>query len=73
MAKNNKQQIKGDILISELMDLYPDAADYLVENYDFYCIGCLMADFETLEEGAYRHGIENKDFEKLLKEINKFV
>ena len=44
-----------------------DAAKIL-EDSGMHCLGCPMAQFETLEQGAQAHGL---DADKLLKEINK--
>ena len=71
--KKTSKKITGTTLISEIIENYPLAADYLIDEYEFYCFNCLMAGFETLEEGCLVHGIEGKDFSDLLKEINKLV
>ncbi|MCA9386311.1 DUF1858 domain-containing protein [Candidatus Dojkabacteria bacterium] len=56
--------------ISELIELYPEVVDFLIEEYDFYCLQCFMAEWETLEEGARNHGIVGKDFQEMLSSIN---
>ncbi len=71
--KKEKQKITGEMIISDIIEKYPLVADYLIDEYDFYCFNCMMAGFETLQEGCERHGIEGRDFTSLLKEINKLV
>lgn len=74
MSKNSKWiKIPKDIIILELQEKYPLAVEFLLNEYEFHCIGCVMASFETLEEGARAHGIEGKDFDKLLKQLEKIV
>lgn len=68
-----KQKITSDMLIAEIVECYPEVIDYLVEEYEFHCINCVLAGFETLEEGALAHGIEGKEYTKLLKNINALV
>ncbi|MBD3362517.1 DUF1858 domain-containing protein [Candidatus Dojkabacteria bacterium] len=80
MSKDNKKhkpqskyKINSDTIISDIVELYPKAAELLLEEYGLYCINCFMSEFETLEEGAIRHGIDGKDFEKLLEEVNNLT
>jgi len=68
-----KMLIKPETPISEITELYPEAINYLVYEYDFYCANCFASQFETLEQGAFNHGITGKDFEKMLMELNKLL
>jgi hybrid cluster-associated redox disulfide protein len=68
-----KIDITKDILIGDLVENYPDLAGVLVEKYGFHCIGCMAAGMETLEEGATVHGMEEKEIEKLVKDLKKRV
>jgi len=71
--KKQKVEITKDILIGDLVENYPDLASVLVEKYGFHCIGCMAAGMETLEEGATVHGMEEKEIEKLIKDLKKRV
>lgn len=71
--KKQKVEITKDILIGDLVENYPDLASVLVEKYGFHCIGCMAAGMETLEEGASVHGMEEKEIEKLVKDLKKKV
>lgn len=35
-----------------------------------HCVGCVAAQFETLEEGCKAHGMSEKQIEELLKKLN---
>lgn len=72
-ANKETQKIKSDMLIAEIVETYPEVVDYLVNEYEFHCVTCILAGFETLEEGALAHGIEGKDFKNMLNEINNLV
>lgn len=56
--------------LGEIAEKHPKAVDVLFK-YDLHCIGCSVAAFETLEQGAAAHGIEGKKLDELLKELNK--
>ncbi len=69
MEKGKKQAITRDINIVELVEKYPETIEVLMK-YGFHCIGCIAAQFETLEQGAKAHDI---DVDELVKELNKAV
>ena len=72
--KQKKQlAIQPDIMIAELIEMYPQVIDVLVLEYEFHCVGCVMAGFETLSEGAEAHGIVGKEFKTMLKRLNELV
>lgn len=52
---------------SELLEKYPQAAEVLM-NEGMPCLGCMMASFETLEQGCKAHGL---DPDKIIEKINK--
>ena len=53
--------------IGDIVDQYPETVSVFI-SHGLGCIGCDIAQFETLEEGAMAHGI---DVEALLKDLNK--
>ncbi|MBN2015934.1 DUF1858 domain-containing protein [Candidatus Dojkabacteria bacterium] len=55
--------------IAEIVERYPDTVDILIK-YGFHCIGCALASYETIEQGAKAHGLSSKDIKKLLTELN---
>ncbi len=73
--KQNKTlpEITKDMLIADLMEYYPKAAETLVEKYDFHCIGCTAASMETIEEGAQVHGRDDKEIEVMIEDLKKVV
>jgi hybrid cluster-associated redox disulfide protein len=68
-----ERKIKPNTPISEIIDNYPLAVDYLIDEYDFYCVNCIMSEFESLEEGCELHGIVDDDFIELLDAVNELV
>ena len=65
-----KQKITKDTNIIEAMEINPNAAEILMQA-GMGCVGCAMAQFETIEQGLNAHGYDKKEVEKILKELNK--
>lgn len=65
-AKKLQKQITKDMLIGDIVKRYPDSIPVMFEH-GLQCIGCHVASWETLEQGAQSHGI---DINKLLNEMN---
>ena len=59
--------IEKTTTIGKILEENPDKVEILLEA-GMHCIGCLVAEEETLEEACEVHGI---DIEDLLKELNK--
>ena len=53
----------GDLVIN-----HPAAASVLLEH-GFHCIGCGLAAYETIEEGAAAHGFDDAAIDRLVQEI----
>ena len=62
--KINKNMTLGEIVIK-----YPESVDIFMK-YGLHCIGCSVAAWETLEQGAMAHGIRGKKLDNILKELN---
>ena len=62
-----KNEIKKDVTIAEILKLKPAAAAILMSR-GMHCLGCVIAQGETLEQAAQVHGIP---VDELLAAINK--
>ena len=56
--------------LSKILGEKPEAAETLFEA-GLGCIGCPMAQQETLEDGCKAHGMSDKDIDKLIERLNK--
>lgn len=65
MNKINKNTSIGD-----LIEENPDLNDVLYE-YGLYCGNCFAASFDTLEEGAKLHGLEDDEIDELVQALNQ--
>ncbi len=64
------KQINKETSIEELIESNPEMNDVLYE-YGLYCGNCFAASWDTLEEGAKMHGLEDDEIEELIQELNK--
>jgi len=69
LKKKQKNIINKKMSFGEIMNRYPEVAEILMKK-GMHCLGCGMAMYETLEQGAIMHGI-NPD--KLVEEINRKI
>jgi hybrid cluster-associated redox disulfide protein len=64
-----EQTITGDTPILEVVQKYPDTVKVFMKH-GLGCIGCALARFENIREGAQAHGI---DVDALVKDLNQVV
>jgi len=62
-------KITKHMLIGEIAQQYPETFDIFVK-FGLHCVGCHVAAFETIEQGAMAHGI---DVDKLVDELNEAI
>ena len=63
------QKITKDSNILDTLNKYPQTLD-VFHKHGFACVGCALARYESIEQGAQVHGI---DADKLVQELNKAV
>lgn len=67
-----KEKITKEMTLGEVAARYPDAAGVML-NYGLHCIGCHVATWETVEQGAKAHGLSDKQVSEMVAEMNKLV
>lgn len=65
-----KKNITKNTLIAEALELCPEALVIMFEH-GLHCVGCGGAAFETIEQGCQVHGMEEKEIEAIVEEINQ--
>jgi hybrid cluster-associated redox disulfide protein len=60
-------KITGEMSIMEIVQKYPETVPVFVKH-GLHCLGCAIAQYETLAEGAAAHGM---DLPALLKDLNE--
>ncbi len=64
-----KDKITKTMTLGEIASKHPKSVDILMK-YGLHCIGCSVATWETLEQGAMAHGIDGKKLKNMLRELN---
>ena len=68
--KEGKARITTETTLGDVVTKYPRAAEVMLKH-GMHCIGCHMAAWETVGQGCASHGMNKKDIERLLKEMNE--
>ena len=71
MAKD-KKTITQDMTFGEVLEKYPETAQVMLSN-GLHCIGCHIASYETIMQGAKAHGMTDKQIVKMIDEMNKAI
>ena len=61
--------ITKDMKIAEVVEKYPNTVEIFFK-FGLHCVGCHLAQTESIEEGAQAHGI---DVKKLVKALNDSI
>ncbi len=69
MEKKINSGVTKDTAINEVIEKYPDTIS-IFQQYGLHCIGCPLAQAETIEEACQVHKI---DLKKILKDLNKTI
>lgn len=69
---SEKKEITGKTTFLELVQNHPKAVPVIME-YGLHCVGCHAAAFETIEQGAKGHGLDDKQLEEMLEKINTAI
>lgn len=73
MAKTTKTSINKDTNLGQLVVSFPEIGRVLAEDYGLHCVGCMVSQFDTLEQGMKIHGYNNKDIALVVKKLSKMV
>ena len=64
------KKITKDMLIGDILKTKIEAAGLMMES-GLHCVGCGVANQETLEQGCQAHGMDDKQIDELVKKINE--
>ncbi len=70
--KNQNNKVNKSTTIEELVELYPEAVTYLMEQ-GIRCIRCGEPIWGTLEEAAIEKGFKDDDIQRFVKELNEIA
>ncbi len=64
--------ITKDMTLGEVVTKWPPTAAVMME-YGLHCIGCAVATWETVEQGARGHGMNDETLDKMVKDMNESI
>jgi hybrid cluster-associated redox disulfide protein len=67
MTETNEQKITKEMPIGDVVRKHPETVPVFMKH-GLHCIGCAVAAFESIAEGAAAHGI---DVEALVTDLNQ--
>ena len=68
-SSNNSDKITGDMLMGDILQAYPDAAEILMDA-GMHCLGCPSSLMESLDDACLVHGLDSGE---LLEKLNEVV
>lgn len=68
MAKS-KEKITKEMPIGKVVSEHPETIEVFM-NHGLHCVGCAVAQFENIEQGASAHGI---DIKSLIDDLNSKI
>lgn len=70
--KSKKQPITKEIGINVLVEKHPEVIPLLMA-YGLHCVGCSFSEFDTLENGARIHGMDDEVLQMMIDDINRVI
>ena len=58
--------------IGNCISKYPKTAKIFLET-GIFCVNCVAADFESIEQGLELHGATDKEIDSFVKRLNKVI
>jgi hybrid cluster-associated redox disulfide protein len=72
MKENKQIVITKDMNLGEVVFKYPEAAEVLTD-YGLSCVGCFASSFDTIEQGAKIHQLDDEELDEMIERINEVV
>ena len=72
MNENKQVIITKDMNLGEVVFKYPEAAEVLTD-YGLSCVGCFASSFDTIEQGAKIHQLDDEELNEMIERINEVI
>lgn len=69
---NKPMKVTRESNIADIVYKYPAAAQVLTD-FGLHCVGCFASSFDTIEQGAQIHEMDEEEVDELIEEINKVI
>lgn len=71
-SKNSKKYVYPSDNIAYVIEKYPESAEVFL-SFGLHCVGCFANTFDTIEAGCMIHGMDKKEMQELLNEVNYVI
>ncbi len=68
--------ITEDMTIADIFEHFPTHVSTLAEKmleYGLHCVGCHVNRYESIKQGSMGHGMQEEEFQTMLKELNTII
>ncbi len=72
MSSSSDSLVHGDMLIGEVLNLWPDSAE-IMQDFGLHCTSCSVNAFEPLKAGAMAHGLEEEVVDDMIARIDEMA
>lgn len=72
VKNKSKNQINKKMILGDVVKAFPKAAEIMME-YGLHCVGCHVASWESIEQGASGHDLDNDEIDKMVDDINRTI
>jgi len=66
------KKITREMTLGEIVMKHPETTEVMLK-YGLHCIGCHVASWETIEQGAMAHGMNEKEIKEMMQKLNKVI
>lgn len=63
--------ITKETTIGEALQIYPGSAEIMLD-YGPHCIGCHVNPYESIEDGAKSHGMDDSTVQKIISDLASY-
>ncbi len=67
-----EKKVTKEMGIMEVVQMHP-AAGRVFAEHGLGCVGCAAAKFESIEQGAKAHGMDDSTIDDLVEALNKAI
>ena len=65
----DQELITREMAVGDIVERYPQVAPVLT-GYGLHCVGCHVAKWESIGDGAAGHGMDEETIEQLIRDVN---
>lgn len=67
-----KNKVDDKMTLGDAISKFPESAEIMMKH-GLHCIGCHVAGWETIRQGALAHGMGSEELDRMIREINESI